>query len=84
MLVWSVVATLKQWHGGSIHIVPGTSGRIDQEEARGYLLGAVLGRGLLPRKHSAPQQAMGTRHHAHATRTDGPRIRLHLAAPAAG
>jgi hypothetical protein len=36
-----------------MHIVPGTSGRIDQQEARGYLLGAVLGRGLLSRKEAA-------------------------------
>ena len=36
VLVWSVVTTLKKQHGGSMHMVPGTAGRIDQQEARGY------------------------------------------------
>eukprot|EP00966_Prymnesium_polylepis_P238550 5516762-Prymnesium_polylepis.1 len=35
-----------------MHMVPGTNGRIDQQEARGYLLGAVLGRGLLTREQA--------------------------------
>ena len=43
---------LKKLHGGELHVVPGTTGRIDQVEARGYLLGAVLGRGLLTREQA--------------------------------
>jgi hypothetical protein len=53
VLVWSVVTTLKKQHAGSMHIVPGTNGRIDAEESRGFLLGAVLGRGLLTREQAA-------------------------------
>ena len=50
--VKSAVATLKKQHGDEMHMVPGTSGRIDQQEARGYALGAVLGRGLLSREEA--------------------------------
>ena len=53
VLVWRVAATLKKEHAESIHIVPGTGGRIDMEESRGFLLGAVLGRGLLTREQAA-------------------------------
>ena len=45
--VKTVVKQLKDAHGNEMHMVPGTNGRIDQQEGRGYLLGAVLGRGLL-------------------------------------
>ena len=65
VLVWSVVATLKKHHTGAIHIVPGTSGRIDMEEARGYLLGAVLGRGLLSREQAAAAGLDGGGLHGH-------------------
>jgi hypothetical protein len=51
--VKSAVETLKRQHGGEMHLVPGTTGRIDKEESRGYLLGAVLGRGLLTREKAA-------------------------------
>ena len=50
--VQSAVAKLKKEHGGEMHVVPGTNGRIDQQEGRGYLLGAVLGRGLLSREQA--------------------------------
>ena len=50
--VKSVVKKLKDNHGDEMHIVPGTAGRIDQQEGRGYLLGAVLGRGLLTREQA--------------------------------
>lgn len=50
--VKNAVATLKKEHGGEMHMVPGTNGRIDQQEGRGYLLGAVLGRGLLTREQA--------------------------------
>ena len=53
VLVWNVVSKLKKEHSQEFHIVPGTSGRIDAEESRGYLLGAVLGRGLLERTQAA-------------------------------
>ena len=53
VLVWSVVSKLKTEHANEIHMVPGTNGRIDAEEARGFLLGAVLGRGLLERTQAA-------------------------------
>jgi hypothetical protein len=53
VLVWSVVAKLKKEHSQEFHLVPGTNGRIDAEESRGYLLGAVLGRGLLERTQAA-------------------------------
>jgi hypothetical protein len=53
VLVWSVVKTLKKEHAAAVHIVPGTNGRIDAEESRGYVLGAVLGRGLLTRQQAA-------------------------------
>ena len=46
------IAKLKKDHGADMHMVPGTAGRIDQQEGRGYLLGAVLGRGLLGRKEA--------------------------------
>ena len=52
-LIWIVAKKLKKEHASEIHIVPGTNGRIDQEEIRGFLLGAVLGRGLLERKQAA-------------------------------
>ena len=35
VLVWSVVSKLKKEHANEIHMVPGTNGRIDAEEARG-------------------------------------------------
>eukprot|EP00966_Prymnesium_polylepis_P094135 2178837-Prymnesium_polylepis.1 len=50
--VKSVVKKLKDKHGDELHFVPGTAGRIDQQEGRGYLLGAVLGRGLLTREQA--------------------------------
>ena len=50
--VQNAVAKLKKEHGGEMHMVPGTNGRIDQQEGRGYLLGAVLGRGLLTREQA--------------------------------
>ena len=53
VLVWSVVATLKKERADAFHMVPGTNGRIDAEESRGFLLGAVLGRGLLAREQAA-------------------------------
>ena len=53
MRIKTVIQKLKKERGNEIHQVPGTGGRIDQEEGRGYLLGAVLGRGLLTRKEAA-------------------------------
>ena len=50
--VQNVVKKLKTEHGGEMHKVPDTNGRIDQQEGRGYLLGAVLGRGLLAREQA--------------------------------
>ena len=47
-----VVKKLMKEHAGQTHPVPGTAGRIDQQEARGYLLGAVLGRGLVTREEA--------------------------------
>ena len=51
--VKDAVKKLKTERGSEIHIVPGTTGGIDQQGARGYLLGAVLGRRLLSRKEAA-------------------------------
>jgi hypothetical protein len=50
--VKTVVKKLKDDHGAELHMVPGTNGRIDQQETRGYLLGAVLGSGLLTREQA--------------------------------
>ena len=48
-----VTSKLKKERGNEMHIMPGTAGRIDQQEARGYLLGtAVLGRGLIDREEA--------------------------------
>ena len=51
--VKAAVKKLKEERGSEMHMIPGTTGRIDQQEGRGYLLGAVLGRGLLSRKQAA-------------------------------
>ena len=51
--VVSAAKKLKDERGADMHIVPGTTGRIDQQETRGYLLGAALGRGLLTRTEAA-------------------------------
>ena len=51
--VKAAVAKLKNERGSEMHMVPGTAGRIDQQEGRGYVLGAVLGRGLLDRSQAA-------------------------------
>ena len=51
--VKAAVGTLKKERGSEMHVVPGTAGRIDQQEGRGYVLGAVLGRGLLDRTQAA-------------------------------
>jgi hypothetical protein len=50
--VTTAIASLKKAHGTEMHMVPGTAGRIDQQEGRGYLLGAVLGRGLISREQA--------------------------------
>ena len=50
MRITLAIAKLKKDHSADMHIVPGTAGRIDQQEGRGYLIGVVLGRGLLERE----------------------------------
>jgi hypothetical protein len=51
--VKNVIGKVKKEHANEMHVVPGTNGRIDQQEGRGYLLGAVLGHGLLTRTEAA-------------------------------
>jgi hypothetical protein len=53
VVVKKAMAALKAQHGDALHLVPDTTGRIDQQEGRGYLLGALLGRGLLTREQAA-------------------------------
>ena len=50
--VEAVAKKLKKERGSEMHPVPGTAGRIDQQESRGYLLGAVLGRSLVTREQA--------------------------------